>query len=79
MSGALFPAWMEDALCAQVDTEIFFPEKGGDPRPARKVCDACPVRAECLEYSLENHEQYGVWGGLGRHARAALLAKRRAA
>jgi WhiB family transcriptional regulator, redox-sensing transcriptional regulator len=31
------------------------------------VCVACPVRAECLEYSLRDGPDsgaYGVWGGL---------------
>ena len=31
------------------------------------VCVACPVRAECLEYSLRHGSDsgaYGVWGGM---------------
>ena len=54
------------ALCAQTDPEMFFPEKGGNLRPARAVCAACPVTAECLELwrSLPpNQAVYGVWGG----------------
>ena len=31
---------------------------------ARKVCNACPVRKECLAYALEAKERYGMWGGL---------------
>ena len=33
------------ALCAQVDPELFFPEKGEPTRDAKAVCAACPVRA----------------------------------
>lgn len=58
------PEWTEDALCAETDPEIFFPEKGGDVRAAKKVCAACPVRDECLAHALANHERFGVWGGL---------------
>ena len=36
------------ALCAEVDPELFFPEKGGTAAPAKAVCAACPVTALCL-------------------------------
>ena len=64
--------WMADAVCAQTDPEAFFPEKGGATRPAKKLCDACPVRAQCLAYALANNEQWGIWGGLSAHQRQAL-------
>lgn len=64
------PAWTEDALCAQIDSEIFFPEKGGSTREAKAMCRRCPVAAECLDYALANNEQHGIWGGLSpRHRR----------
>ena len=44
--------WQTDALCAQTDPEAFFPEKGGSTRDAKKVCGACNVRSQCLEYAL---------------------------
>lgn len=56
--------WQERALCAQTDPESFFPEKGGSTREAKKVCLACEVRSECLEYALSNDERFGIWGGL---------------
>ena len=49
--------WQERALCAQTDPESFFPEKGGSTREAKKVCLACEVRSECLEYALANDER----------------------
>lgn len=36
------------ALCAQVDPELFFPEKGQPSAPAKAVCTRCPVAALCL-------------------------------
>lgn len=62
-------SWMLDALCSQVDPELFFPDKGGNPRPAIEICRRCPVQVECLEYALRNHMGYGIWGGLTSHQR----------
>lgn len=56
--------WMDEALCAQVDTELFYPEKGGSTRNAKQTCMTCPVREECLTYALDNDEEHGIWGGL---------------
>lgn len=64
--------WQTDALCAQTDPEAFFPEKGGSTRDAKKVCGACNVRAECLEYALANDERFGIWGGLSERERRRL-------
>jgi len=61
--------WQERALCAETDPEAFFPEKGGSTREAKKVCLGCDVRAECLEYALENDERFGIWGGLSERER----------
>lgn len=56
--------WARDALCAEIDPELFYPDKGGTSRPAKEVCSACSVTAECLAYALEVDDRYGVWGGL---------------
>ncbi|SNU02691.1 transcription factor WhiB [Ruaniaceae bacterium KH17] len=69
-------AWQDRALCAQTDPEAFFPEKGGSTREAKRVCNSCEVRTECLEYALENDERFGIWGGLSERERRKL--KRRA-
>lgn len=39
------PAWYADAVCAQVDSEIFFPAKGGSVREAKR--SGCVVAARC--------------------------------
>lgn len=65
-------AWQDLALCAQTDPEAFFPEKGGSTREAKRVCAACEVRDECLEYALANDERFGIWGGLSERERRKL-------
>jgi WhiB family redox-sensing transcriptional regulator len=65
-------AWQADSLCAQTDPEAFFPEKGGSTRDAKKICASCDVRAECLEYALQNDERFGIWGGLSERERRKL-------
>jgi WhiB family redox-sensing transcriptional regulator len=65
-------AWQSDALCAQTDPEAFFPEKGGSTRDAKKICASCEVRAQCLEYALQNDERFGIWGGLSERERRKL-------
>jgi WhiB family redox-sensing transcriptional regulator len=66
------PDWRDAALCAQTDPESFFPEKGGSVREPKRVCRACGVRAECLEYALETGQQFGIWGGLSERERRRL-------
>ncbi len=65
-------AWQAEALCAQTDPEAFFPEKGGSTREAKRVCESCTVRAECLEYALAHDERFGIWGGLSERERRKL-------
>ena len=61
--------WMLEARCLDADPEAFFPEKGGSTREAKRICAACPVRAECLDYALRNDERFGIWGGLSERER----------
>jgi WhiB family redox-sensing transcriptional regulator len=64
--------WQERALCAQTDPEAFFPEKGGSTREAKRICQGCDVRSECLEYALAHDERFGIWGGLSERERRRL-------
>lgn len=65
-------SWQTKALCAQTDPEIFFPDKGGTTRDAKKVCAACEVKHECLQYALDRNEDTGVWGGTSQQERRQL-------
>lgn len=55
--------WVQDARCAETDPEIFFPEKGGSTKSAKRVCAECTVRVECLAYALRTKQDEGIWGG----------------
>jgi len=66
------PAWTADAVCASTDPELFYPEKGGSTREAKKICAGCPVTAACLQYALDMDERYGVYGGLSERERRRL-------
>ena len=68
--------WQSEAACNDVDPEIFFPERGGSSKAARAVCGQCEVRTQCLEYALNNKEQFGIWGGTSERERRRLRRER---
>ena len=68
--------WIREAACATADPDLFFPEDSRSPATeAKEFCARCPVRPECLEYSLAA-EEFGVWGGLTEKERRNLLRAR---
>ncbi len=69
--------WQDRALCQEADPEAFFPEQGASTRPAKRVCMACEVRAECLGYALDRGERFGVWGGMSERERRRLKSQQR--
>lgn len=68
--------WQEDAECAGISAEFFFPDEdnpvAGNYKVARGICDSCPVAVQCLEYALANGERHGMWGGLTPRERLRL-------
>jgi len=52
----------EQALCCEVDPDPWYPEKGESNTVAKRVCAACPVTADCLDWAIATHERFGVWG-----------------
>ena len=63
-------------LCVGEDPEVFFPYRG-DPGPdAREICAACPVREDCLKYSIDADE-FGIWAGLDQDERRNLRRRQR--
>jgi WhiB family redox-sensing transcriptional regulator len=70
------PLWQDDANCAGLAGDLFFPERGESTREAKAICDDCTVSAECLEYALANSIKHGIWGGLSERQRRPLRASR---
>lgn len=66
---------MDFALCRETWSEAFFPEKGGSTREAKRICQGCEVRDECLEYAVAHTIRFGVWGGLSERERRSLYPK----
>ncbi len=68
--------WTQRANCSPLNAELFFPQKGGSAKEAKRICDECPVKLECLEDALEDEEKHGVWGGMTANERKTLRSKR---
>lgn len=71
--------WMNDRACIGRPPEMFFPTSASEAVLAKRVCAHCPVREQCLEFALANHEKYGIYGGMGVKQRNKLQAARRRA
>jgi WhiB family redox-sensing transcriptional regulator len=63
--------WMDDALCRQVDSEVFVRSEsyGGEHQiqAAKAICGRCPVIGDCRDYTLRLWAQgrlQGVWAGM---------------
>jgi WhiB family redox-sensing transcriptional regulator len=75
------PTWREEASCLDYPGVLFFgvedsestAERRGREEQAKRICSACTVRGECLEYALSVREPYGIWGGLTELERRARL------
>jgi WhiB family transcriptional regulator, redox-sensing transcriptional regulator len=72
--------WQWRAACRGEDSSTFFPDERESREDrvvreerAKSICAACPVRVDCLEYSLRVHEPYGIWGGLNEQERRVLI------
>jgi WhiB family redox-sensing transcriptional regulator len=63
MSERLTTDWRDSALCAQVDPDTWFPERGGSTKEAKMICARCRFTARCLQLALDTGEIHGVWGG----------------
>ena len=60
-------AWVQHARCKDKETNTFFILRGDPEQRQKRVaaytgCGMCPVRVECLDYAIVNHE-VGIWGG----------------
>jgi hypothetical protein len=68
-------AWTFDLPKA---VDLFMPPVGQGRRAmaeihaARRLCEDCRVRTECLTYALDHHPQAGMWGGTDVRERQAM-------
>lgn len=68
--------WMDLAACKDMDPAIFFPHPHQSIQPAKKVCNQCPVRIQCLNFALNHQINYGVWGGISERERVRIRRRR---
>jgi WhiB family redox-sensing transcriptional regulator len=67
--------WAQYGVCSKAEPDALF-VRGAAQQVAKQVCIGCPVIAECLADSLDNHTEFGVWGGMTERQRRALLKRR---
>lgn len=78
-------SWQAEALCAQIDPEIFAPDvcNAATVREPKATCSKCPVERVCLEGALEEEQglppqmRCGIRGGKTPRERAAIDKQRR--
>lgn len=64
--------WQIHALCRGNHAHLFFPPSHFERKEDRErrevravaICNVCPVKQDCREYSLKVGEVYGIWGGM---------------
>ena len=68
--------WRLAATCRGRDHELWFAKPtSARSRRAVQLCEACPVRRQCLAAALLFGEEFGVWGGLNHLQRRPLIAR----
>lgn len=66
--------WVSKALCRTTDPDELF-VRGAAQRKAAEICRRCPVILECAADALDNHIEFGVWGGMTERERRTLLKR----
>lgn len=64
--------WRKEALCIEQSPDIFFPESAQSNSPAKRICEMCAVRLDCLDYAITTNQQFGIWGGTVERERATM-------
>ena len=67
--------WQETGSCRGVEPEVFCPISDDEAWRAKEICGVCSVRSECLAFSLQNRERYGVWGGVTERERSEMFRR----
>ena len=81
--------WETDAACRDMNTEMFFPPADENESrkpsaaaiaaavPAKRICFACPVVTDCLNWAIETGQRSGIFGGLTSWERRQLRQRHR--
>lgn len=67
--------WVERASCVTTDPELFFTDNIRHIEIAKRICDGCPVREDCLDHALGNKEPYGIRGGHTARERSRMIRR----
>ena len=68
----------KDAACIDYHPDVFFPTRGGETGPAKRICFGCPLREACLDYALVAGGKFGVWGATSERERRRMRRALRA-
>jgi len=66
--------WAARASCRETQPDELF-VRGAEQHRAKKVCNGCAVRLECLAEALDNRIEWGVWGGMTERERRQVLRR----
>jgi WhiB family transcriptional regulator, redox-sensing transcriptional regulator len=69
--------WKRLGKCRAYDISMFFSTEPRTIQAAKKICSECPVRSKCLEYSLDEGVDFGVWGGKSEKERRIMAGRYR--
>ena len=67
--------WAARARCRTQNPDALFVRGPSEQRRAKQICSGCPVRFECLAHALDEHIEWGVWGGMTEYERRRLLRR----
>lgn len=67
--------WFRYASCLGLPTQWFFPNNKlkNPPVDVSTICKGCLVQQQCLNYSIDNNIEFGIWGGLRESHRRRLI------
>lgn len=67
--------WAQFGACRKAEPDALF-VRGAAQQAAKQLCVGCRVIVECLADSLDNQNEFGVWGGMTERERRALVKRR---
>lgn len=69
-NSALPGRWVLKASCSGLDPNRFFPRRGQDQTGVMEICEGCPVKVPCRDYSLSvGPLLQSIWGGQNERQR----------